>query len=64
MTLDFSTLALAAAGMALAVLLGWAALERGLIHRRWVRGRRAVESVAALPAADWWVTIDVVAGYL
>lgn len=47
----------------LAALLGWAAHERGLIHREWAR-RRSTHGLAALPAADWWAAIEATAGCL
>lgn len=48
-----------------AALLGWASLVRARAHQRWARRRRnTVETLIALPAADWWMPLEVAAGWL
>jgi hypothetical protein len=48
----------------LAVVLGWAAVERGRIHRRWktLRDGRRNDTVAHV--VDWCVAVGTAAGWV
>lgn len=55
-----------AAGIVLLLVLGWAALERGQIHRRWAAERRRQtrgDSTAAL-VIDWCMAAGAAAGWV
>lgn len=52
----------AVAGGLLLIVLGWAAVERGKVHRRRVQGRRQAARDAAVQVVDWCVTVGTAAG--
>lgn len=55
----------AAAGIVLLIVLGWAALERGRVHRRWARLKHRVrkDSMTTL-VVDWWMAAGAALGWL
>lgn len=51
-------------GIGLVLLtLGWAAVERGRVHRASARLRRK-EKVESLHALDWWIATGTMVGWL
>jgi len=57
----------AAGGIVLLMVLGWAALERGRVHRRGARLRHRVRNDTANPTAlvvDWRMAAGAAAGWL
>ena len=54
-----------AAGILVLIVLGWAARERGRIHRRWAHGRRrASKDRAAARVVDWCMAAGAAAGWV
>jgi hypothetical protein len=61
--MSIETLALAAV-LAVAALLGWTSHVRARAHQQWARRRHTVDTLFVLPTADWWVSLEVAAGWL
>ena len=62
--MSIEILALAAV-IGVAALLGWTSHARARAHQQWARRRRnTVETLVALPAADWWMSLEMAAGWL
>jgi hypothetical protein len=53
-----------AAGILLLIVLGWAAVERGRIHRRWAQRRRCVKGDTAARIADWCMAAGAASGWV
>lgn len=54
-----------AAAIVLLIVLGWAALERGRVHRRWARLRDRVRNdTATALVLDWCMAAGEVAGWV
>jgi hypothetical protein len=52
-------------GIGLVLLtLGWAAVERGRVHRAAVRLRRKENKVESLRAVEWWIATGTLVGWL
>jgi len=60
---------LAQAGVVLVLLiLGWAAIERGRVHREWAQVRRRLQNVqndrAAGVVVDWGIAMGAMVGWV
>ena len=63
--LGFMIEVLSVLGIGLVLLtLGWAAIERGRVHRASARLRRTKNKVESLRAVDWWIATGTMVGWL
>ena len=63
--LGFMIEVLSVLGIGLVLLtLGWAAVERGRVHRASARLRRKENKMESLRAVDWWIATGTMVGWL